>query len=198
MAEVTDTLERRDALRAIAAILRGDGIEVDLDVVPARWSIGGAHEFVIPGADPKRRLKARFRVTAGPVEDVEQDLVALFETPEGLGRNEIKALAKRVKAAIKGGGHIEEGKARIDAWIDSVAERAAAFGNSWRPQAFSDDLARVLGFGGRTPRLETLLDAVEEAFGTARPASASGFAATCWKQQAASASISTASPPPGR
>ena len=81
MAEVTDTLERRDALRAIAATLRGDGIEVEFDVVPARWSIAGAHEFVIPGADPKRRLKARFRVTTGPVEDVEQELADLLETP---------------------------------------------------------------------------------------------------------------------
>ena len=167
MAEVTDTLERRDALRAIAATLRGDGIEVEFDIVPARWSIAGAHEFVIPGADPKRRLKARFRVTTGPVEDVEQELADLLETPEGIGRNEIKAFAKRVKAAVKGSDQIQEAIDRIDIWVESVAERAAAFGQSWRPQAFSDDLARVLGFGGRTPRLETLLDAVEEAFRTA-------------------------------
>ncbi|HYI72489.1 MAG TPA: helicase, partial [Skermanella sp.] len=150
MAEVTDTLERRDALRAIAATLRGDGIEVEFDVVPARWSIAGAHEFVIPGADPKRRLKARFRVTTGPVEDVEQELADLLETPEGIGRNEIKAFAKRVKAAVKGSDQIQEATDRIDIWVESVAERAAAFGQSWRPQAFSDDLARVLGFGGRT------------------------------------------------
>ena len=167
MAELTDSLERRDALRAIAAILRGDGIEVDHDVVPARWSIAGAHDFVIPGANPKRRLKSRFRTVVGPVEDVERELVDLLETPDGVGRNEIKALAKRVKAAVKGSGRIDEAEAQIDAWVESVAERAKAFGGTWKPQAFSDDLVRVLGFGGRTPRLETLLDALEEAFATA-------------------------------
>ncbi|EWY36491.1 RNA helicase [Skermanella stibiiresistens SB22] len=164
MAEITDSLERRDALRAMVAVVRGDGIEADVDVVPARWSIAGTHDFVIPGADAKRRLKSRFRATVGPVEDVERELVALLETPEGVGRNEIKALARRVKSAVKESGHVADAQARIDEWVASVAERAKAFGGTWKPQAFSDDLVRVLGFGGRTPRLETLLDALEESF----------------------------------
>jgi ATP-dependent RNA helicase SUPV3L1/SUV3 len=164
--EMADSLERRDALRAIAGVLRGDGIDVDTDTVPARWSIAGTHEFTIPGADT-RKLKARFRVQIGPVEDVEADLTALLGAPEGVGRPEIKALAKRVKAACKNSDRIEEAQLQIDLWVASMAERAAGFGDAWRPRSFADELTRILGFGGRIPRLETLLDALEEGFNTA-------------------------------
>ena len=162
----SDIPDRRDVLRAILGILRGDGFDADMESVPARWSVAGAHEFAIPGAE-RRKLKARFRASVGPVEDVEADLMAQLRAPEGLGRPEVKAFAKRFKAACLASDKLDEAKARIDEWVRSVIERAEAFGDAWRPTEFAGELQRVLGFGGRTPRIETLLDALEEAFATA-------------------------------
>lgn len=164
-------LARHDALRAIVGLLRGDGIEAEIEAAPstrpaARWSIAGLHEFAVPGA-AERRLKARFRVAVGPLPEIEDALRVQLATPEGVGRPEVRALAKRVKAACRESGAVDQAIGRIDAWVASMAERAAALGEIWRPRAFSDDLGRALGFGGRTPRLDTLLDAMEEAFATA-------------------------------
>jgi ATP-dependent RNA helicase SUPV3L1/SUV3 len=161
--EETDLPDRRDVLRAILGAVRGDGVDADIDAVPARWSVAGAHEFTIPGA-PRRKLKARFRVAVGPIEEVEADLTAQMAGPEGVGRPEVKAFAKRFRTACFQSGKIEEAVGRIEEWVASVEERAGAFGDAWRPQDFAAELQKALGFGGRTPRLDTLLDAMEEAF----------------------------------
>jgi ATP-dependent RNA helicase SUPV3L1/SUV3 len=157
--------DRRVILRAIVGILRSDGVDVDTDAVPARWSIVATHEFALPGVE-KRRLKARFKVTVGALDEIERDVMAQIEAPEGVGRTEAKAFAKRVKAALLGSGKVEEAKGRLEAWLGSMRERASELGDAWRPQAFADDLQRALAFGGRIPRIERLLDALEEAFTT--------------------------------
>lgn len=159
-------LARRDALRALAGMLRGDGIEVEAGPVPARWSIAGTHIFTLPGGE-QRKLKARFRATVGPIPDVEEELRHLLARPEGIDRADLKSLAKRVKVACRDSDALEQGVRRIEEWVESMVERAEAFGDAWRPRGFADELVRVLGFGGRVPRLETLLDALEEAFSTA-------------------------------
>lgn len=164
--EETDIPDRRDVLRAILGVVRGDGLDADIDAVPARWSIAGTHEFAIPGAQ-RRKLKARFRAAVGPIEDVEAELLARMTGPEGIGRPEVKEFAKRFKADCLRSGKLDEAVARIEEWIASVEDRAEAFGDAWKPQDFAGELQKVLGFGGRTPRLETLLDAMEEAFSTA-------------------------------
>jgi ATP-dependent RNA helicase SUPV3L1/SUV3 len=158
--------DRRDVLRAIVGAVRGDGIDAEVSAVPARWSIAGVREITIPGAE-RHRLKVRFRAPVGPIPDVEADLMAQIASPEGVGRPEVKAFARRFKAACRESGSLEQAYGRIDAWVSSVAQRAGAFGDAWRPREFADQLQRVLGFGGRTPRLETVLDAMEEAFSTA-------------------------------
>ncbi|HYD31747.1 MAG TPA: helicase-related protein [Azospirillaceae bacterium] len=166
MMEWGDTPERREALRAIGGILRDNGIEGDFDALPARWSIIALYEFTLPGA-PQRKLKARFRVPIGPVSGLEEELAETLALPEGVGRPEIKAFAKRVKAACMASDAVARGRQKLEAWVASVGERAVPFGDAWKPKAFADELAHVLGFGGRTPRLQALLDALEEAFSTA-------------------------------
>ena len=160
-----DEFDRRDALRAIAAVVRGDGIEVDADSTPARWSVAVVHEVVVPGTD--RKLKLRFRVALGPLPDIEAELWGLMTAEEGFGRPQAKALGKRVKAACLSSAAIEKARGRVDGWFASMAQRANGFGEAWRPKGFADELGRVIGFGGRIPRLQTLLDALEEAFSTA-------------------------------
>ncbi|HEV7372878.1 helicase-related protein [Arenibaculum sp.] len=164
--EESDLPDRRDVLRAIVGAVRGDGIDAEIDAVPARWSIAGTHEITIPGAD-KHKLKVRFRAAVGPIPDVEAELMARLSVPEGVGRPEVRAFAKRFKAACRESGRLDEAYGRIDDWVATVSERAGAFGDAWRPREFADQLQRVLGFGGRTPRLETVLDAMEEAFAAA-------------------------------
>ncbi|WP_431860262.1 helicase-related protein [Azospirillum sp.] len=160
-----DEWDRRDALRAVAAVVRGDGIEVDADSTPARWSITVVHDVTVPGTD--RRLRLRFRVPVGPLPDVEAELWGLLVAPEGFGRPQAKLLGKQVKAAVLGSPAIAKAKARVDAWFRSMEERAAGFGEAWRPKAVADDLGRAATFGGRIPRLQALLDALEEGFSTA-------------------------------
>ena len=92
-----DEFDRRDALRAVAAVVRGDGIEVDADSTPARWSVAVNHVVQIPGTD--RKLKLRFKVALGPLPDIEADLWGLLTIDEGFGRPQAKALGKRVKGA---------------------------------------------------------------------------------------------------
>ena len=164
--EGIDLPDRRDVLRAVLGVVRGDGVDADIDATPARWSIAGAHDFTIPGA-PRRKLKARFRVAVGPNREVEAELLERMAGPEGVGRPEVRAFAKRFRAACLQSGKLEEAVGRIEDWVASVGERAGAFGDAWRPQDFAADLQKALGFGGRTPRLDTLLDAMEEAFLTA-------------------------------
>ncbi|WP_207479011.1 helicase-related protein [Arenibaculum pallidiluteum] len=158
--------DRRDILRAIAAILRNDGVEVDADAEPARWSISVAQDFRVPGAEG-RKLRARYRVTVGPLAEIEREVMAQVTSAEGFGRAEAKAAAKRVKAALLESGMAEQARMRFDSWLTTLEERAAELGDAWRPKTFAEDLHRVLGFGGRVPRLERLLDALEEAFTTA-------------------------------
>ncbi|WP_298369975.1 helicase-related protein [Azospirillum sp.] len=160
-----DEYDRRDALRAIAAVVRGDGIEVDADSTPARWSLSLTHIVAIPGAD--RTLKLRFRIALGPLPEIEAELWGMLTAEEGFGRPQAKTLGKRVKAACLSSSAIEKAKGRVDAWFASMAQRAASFGDAWRPKGFADELGRVIGFGGRIPRLQTLLDALEEAFSSA-------------------------------
>lgn len=160
-----DEYDRRDALRAIAAVVRGDGIEVDADSTPARWSLSLTHTVAIPGAD--RTLKLRFRIALGPLPEIEAELWGMLTAEEGFGRPQAKTLGKRVKAACLSSSAIEKAKGRVDAWFASMAQRAAGFGDAWRPKGFAEELGRVIGFGGRIPRLQTLLDALEEAFSSA-------------------------------
>jgi len=160
-----DEFDRREALRAVAAVVRGDGIEVDADSTPARWSATVVHDVTVPGTD--RRLRMRFRVPVGPLPDVEAELWGLLVQPEGFGRAQAKLLGKQVKAAVLGSPAIDKARGRVDAWFSSMAERAAGFGEAWRPRAVADDLGRAATFGGRIPRLQALLDALEEAFSTA-------------------------------
>ncbi|AWK88851.1 helicase-related protein [Azospirillum thermophilum] len=160
-----DETDRRAALRLVAAAVRGDGIEIDADSTPARYSVAVAHTVAIPGTD--RNLKLRFRVAIGPLPDVEAELWGLMTAEEGFGRPQAKLLGKQVKAACLGSPAIDKAKARVDGWVASMAQRAASFGDAWRPKGFADELGRVAGFGGRIPRLQTLLDALEEAFSTA-------------------------------
>ena len=155
--EETDIPDRRDVLRAILGLVRGDGLDADVDAVPARWSVAGAHEFTIPGA-PRRKLKARFRAAVGPIEDVEADLLARMRGPEGVGRPEVKEFAKRFKAACLQSGRLMEAAARIEEWIASVEDRAEAFGDAWKPQDFAAELTQiksltpdVIYLGGLTP-----------------------------------------------
>ncbi|HYF89475.1 helicase-related protein [Azospirillum sp.] len=160
-----DEFDRRVALRAVAAVVRGDGIEVDSDSTPARWSVAVNHVVQIPGTD--RKLKLRFKVALGPLPDIEADLWGLLTTDEGVGRPQAKALGKRVKGACLSSPAIAKARDRVDGWFASMEQRASGFGESWRPKGFADELGRVVGFGGRIPRLQTLLDAMEEAFSTA-------------------------------
>jgi len=160
-----DEFDRRDALRAVAAVVRGDGIEVDADSTPARWSIALVHEVVVPGTD--RKMKLRFRVALGPLPDIEAELWGLMTAEEGFGRPQARALGKKVKTACLSSPAIDKARGRVDGWFASMAQRAANFGEAWRPKSFADELGRVIGFGGRIPRLQALLDALEEAFSTA-------------------------------
>lgn len=157
-----DEWDRRDALRAVAAVVRGDGIEVDAESTPARWSLTVVHDVTVPGTD--RRLRLRFRVPVGPLPEVEAELWGLLVAPDGFGRPQAKLLGKQVKAAVLGSAAIAKAKARVDAWFVSMAERAAGFGAAWQPRAVADDLGRAATFGGRIPRLQALLDALEEGF----------------------------------
>ncbi|MFD1627112.1 helicase-related protein [Azospirillum griseum] len=165
MRGTADEFDRRDALRAVAAVVRGDGIEVDADSVPARWSLALSHSVTIPGTD--RTLKLRFRIALGPLPEIEAELWGLMTSEEGFGRTQAKTLGKRVKAACLSSNAIDKAKGRVDAWFASMGQRAADFGEAWRPKAFAEELGRVIGFGGRIPRLQTLLDALEESFASA-------------------------------
>lgn len=160
-----DEQDRREALRMIAAAVRGDGIEVDYDSVPARWSVAVEHMMEVPGTS--RRLKLRFRVAVGVLPDIEAEVWGEITQPEGMARATARALGKRVKAACLSSPSIDKGRQRIETWARSMAERAEMIGTAWKATAFADDLTRVIGFGGRIPRLQTLLDAMEEAFSTA-------------------------------
>ncbi|WP_448192540.1 helicase-related protein [Azospirillum sp. sgz301742] len=157
-----DEFDRRDALRAIASVVRGDGIEVDFDSTPARWLVTVVYDVTVPGTD--RRLRLRFRVPVGPLPDIEAELWGLLVQPEGFGKPQAKLLGKQVKAAVLGSSAIVKAKARVDSWFTSMTERAAGFGEAWRPKALADDLGRAATFGGRIPRLQALIDALEEAF----------------------------------
>jgi len=159
-----DEDDRREALRMVAATVRGDGIEADHESAPARWSIAVEHPIEVPGTS--RRVKLRFRVQVGVLPEVEADVWAAITSADGMTRPLARALGKRVKAACQGSSAIEKGRARVEAWLQSVRSRAAAIGDAWKPEAFADEIARTAGFGGRIPRLQTLLDALEEAFST--------------------------------
>ena len=95
-----DEFDRRDALRAVAAVVRGDGIEVDADSTPARWSLTVVHDVTVPGTD--RRLRLRFRVPVGPLPDIEAELWGLLVAEEGFARPQARMLGKQVKAAVQG------------------------------------------------------------------------------------------------
>ncbi len=160
-----DEFDRREALRAIAAVVRGDDIEVDTDSTPARWSVTVVYDVTVPRTD--RRLRVRFRTPVGPLPSIEAELWGLLVQPEGFGRAQAKLLGKQVKAAVLSSPAIAKAKGRVDAWFSSMTERATGFGQTWRPEAVVDDLARAASFGGRIPRLQALLDALEEAFSIA-------------------------------
>jgi ATP-dependent RNA helicase SUPV3L1/SUV3 len=157
--------DRREALRMIAAAVRGDGIEVDHDSTPARWSVAVEHPVTIPGTT--RRLKLRFRVAVGVLADIEAEVWGLITQPEGMTRADARALGKRVRQACLKSPAIDKGRDRVDAWLRSMQQRADAIGPAWKAGGFADDMARAAGFGGRVPRLQTLLDALEEAFSAA-------------------------------
>ncbi|MDR3517620.1 MAG: SUV3 C-terminal domain-containing protein [Azospirillaceae bacterium] len=161
-----DSPARRDALRAIAGAVRADGIEGDFDSTPARWSIATTHELVIPGNE-SRPYKARFRVTIGPVAELEERLAAAIARAEGIERTDIRDWARHVKVTCRDSVAIERARGRLDSWLVSLTERATALGDAWRPDSFAAELGRTLGFGGRIPRLDNLLDALEESFATA-------------------------------
>ncbi|MCW2247419.1 ATP-dependent RNA helicase SUPV3L1/SUV3 [Azospirillum fermentarium] len=160
-----DELDRRDALRAVAAAVRDAGIEVAAESTPARWAVTVIHEARMPGTD--RRLRLRFRVSIGPLPEIEAELWGLLTAEEPFGRPQARALGKKVKEACFTSAAIDKAKGRVDGWLASMAERAAALGDAWRPKAFADDLMRAAAFGGRIPRLQGLLDALEETFSTA-------------------------------
>ncbi|NYZ15401.1 helicase [Azospirillum sp. RWY-5-1] len=162
---MADELDRREALRQLAAAVRGDGIDIDTESTPARFSVAVEHPVVVPGTD--RRVKLRFRVAVGVLPDVEADIWGAITSPDGFSRAQARALGKRVKAACLGSPAIAKARDRVDGWLSSMAGRAGSFGDSWRPKAFADELVRAAAFGGRIPRLQTLLDALEEAFSTA-------------------------------
>ncbi|HYD67994.1 helicase-related protein [Azospirillum sp.] len=157
--------DRRDALRMIGAAVRGDGIEVDADSIPARWSVTVVQDVIAPGTDRKVRL--RYRVPVGPLPDVEAEVWTLIAQPDGFNKPDAKVLGKRVKTACLTSNALEKASGRVDAWLASMAERASGLGEAWRPKPFADDMARAAGFGGRIPRLQALLDALEEAFNAA-------------------------------
>ncbi|WP_029008371.1 helicase-related protein [Azospirillum halopraeferens] len=160
-----DETDRRNAVRLIAGRVRGDGIEADVDSVPARWMVTAVHDVGVPGT--ARRLKLRFRVPVGPLPEVEAQVWERLVRPEGFGRADARDLGKLVKEACLGSNALEKGRGRVDAWFVSMAERAAPLGEAWKPAAVVDDLARAASYGGRIPRLQALLDALEEAFSTA-------------------------------
>jgi len=162
---MADEQERREALRMIAAAVRGDGIDVDYDSVPARWAVAVEHFIDVPGTS--RRLKLRFRIGVGVLPDVEAGVWEAITQPEGMTRAQARALGKQVKKACLSSAAIDKGRGRVDSWQRSMSERATAIGPEWKAVSFADDLARAAGFGGRIPRLQTLLDALEEAFSTA-------------------------------
>jgi ATP-dependent RNA helicase SUPV3L1/SUV3 len=161
-AEGVPAPDRRTVLRALATAVRGDGIEVDADAEPARWSVTASHEIAIAGTG--RRLALRFRIAIGPLADVEAEVWGMIANPEEFTRAGVRALAKRVKAACRESAAIDQGRARIDRWLRSTEERTASLGEAWRPKGFAEELGRAATFGGRIPRLQTLLDALEEAF----------------------------------
>lgn len=160
-----DEYDRRDALRMVAATVRNDGVDVDHDSIPARWSIVAEHPIVVPGTN--RKIKLRFRVAVGVLAEIEADVWEAITSPEGMTRPRARAIGKRVKAICLESAAIGKARGRIDSWFASMAGRASGFGEAWKPAGFAEDLARAAGFGGRIPRLQTLLDALEEAFSTA-------------------------------
>lgn len=165
MTGMADELDRREALRQLAAAVRGDGIDIDAESTPARFAVAVEHPVVVPGTD--RRMKLRFRVAVGVLPEVEADIWGAITSPDGFSRAQARALGKRVKAACLNSPAIGKARDRVDGWLSSMAERAGSFGEAWRPKAFADELVRAAAFGGRIPRLQTLLDALEEAFSTA-------------------------------
>lgn len=162
---MADELDRREALRQLAAAVRGDGIDIDVESTPARFAVAVEHPVVVPGTD--RRVKLRFRVAVGVLPEVEADIWGAITSPDGFSRAQARALGKRVKAACLNSPAIVKARDRVDGWLSSMAERAGSFGEAWRPKGFADELVRAAAFGGRIPRLQTLLDALEEAFSTA-------------------------------
>lgn len=157
--------DRREALRMVVATVRGDGIEADHESVPARWTIAVEHPIEVPGTS--RRVKLRFRVSVGVLPEIESEVWEAITSEDGMTRARARAMGKKVKAACSASNAIEKGRGRVETWLDSVRSRAGAIGASWKPEGFADELARAAGFGGRIPRLQTLLDALEEAFSTA-------------------------------
>lgn len=149
----------------VAAVVRGDGIEVDAESVPARWTVTVVQDVLIPGTD--RRVKLRYKVAVGPLPTIEAELWGLMTAEEGFGRPEAKLLGRQVKIACLESPAIDRGRDRVIGWFESMGTRAASFGEVWRPKGFADELGRLVGFGGRIPRLQTLLDALEEGFSIA-------------------------------
>lgn len=159
---------RRDMLRRIAAMQRGEGIEIDIDAIPARWSVTVNHDMELPGTD--RRLRLRYRVPIGVLSDIEAqvwDALAAMAESGAPDRAREKAIAKAARQACRDSEALDKARGRVDRWVASVVERAGLLGDSWRPRAFLDELARAASFGGRIPRLQNLLDALEETFAVA-------------------------------
>jgi ATP-dependent RNA helicase SUPV3L1/SUV3 len=159
---------RRDMLRRIAAMQRGEGVEIDIDAVPARWSVVMNQDVELPGSD--RRIRLRYRVAIGVLSDIEGQVwdALAAEAESGVeDRGREKAIAKQAGQACRDSDACDKAKRRVTRWVDSVIERAAALGDAWKPRAFIDEMAKAAGFGGRIPRLQALLDALEETFAMA-------------------------------
>lgn len=159
---------RRDMLRRIAAMQRGDGVEIDIDAIPARWSVILNHDVELPGSD--RRVRLRYKVPIGVLSEVEAQIWDALAAQAESGKEDRareKAIAKTAGQACRDSEACVKARQRVERWVASVAERAAALGEAWRPKGFVDELVRAASFGGRIPRLQALLDALEETFAMA-------------------------------
>lgn len=164
---VADETARRDMLRRIAAMQRGEGIEVEFDSSPARWSVVMNRDVQVSGSD--RRLRLRFKVPVGVLSEIEAAVWEALAEAAATGapdRAREKEIAKAAREMCRESAACDKANQRLDRWFESMADRATAMGAAWRPQPFVDDLARAASFGGRIPRLQNLLDVLEETFAT--------------------------------
>nr|HRQ82923.1 hypothetical protein [Azospirillaceae bacterium] len=111
---------RRDMLRRIAAMQRGDGVEIDIDAIPARWSVTLNHDVELPGSD--RRLRLRYKVPIGVLSEVEAQIWDALAAQAESGkedRAQEKAIAKAAGQACRESEACAKARQRVERWVAS-------------------------------------------------------------------------------